>query len=102
MLDRLGRALLPPVSMIQFSTYTRVPGSVSIQKLRTVPLGTGSFYGSTGKSHMVAPRRSGVFETCLVLLSFGYDLPLLREVLYIQYVAAPLLVPARGSSLVAA
>ena len=37
--------------MLDFSTYTRVPGSVSIQKLRTVPLGTGSFYGSTGKSH---------------------------------------------------
>mgnify|MGYP007007681575 CR=1 FL=1 len=42
MLDRLGRALLPPVSMIQFSTYTRVPGSVSIQKIRSVQTGTGS------------------------------------------------------------
>ena len=42
MLDRLGRALLPPVSMIQYySTYTRVPGSVSIHKLRTVPLWYG-------------------------------------------------------------
>ena len=31
-------ALLPPVSMIQhYSTYTRVTGSVSIQKIRSVP-----------------------------------------------------------------
>ncbi len=42
MLDRFGGALLPPVSMIQhYSTYTRVPGSVSIQKIRSVPYGYG-------------------------------------------------------------
>ena len=42
LLDRFGVALLPPVSMIQhYSTYIRVTGSVSIQKIRSVPYGYG-------------------------------------------------------------
>ncbi len=55
MLDRLGGALLPPVSMIQYySTYIRVPGSVSIHKLRTVPLWYGEPFAL-----MVNPTHGG-------------------------------------------
>ena len=56
--------------------------SVSIQKLRTVPLGTGSFYGSTGKSHMVAPLCSQVRVPLELLPFLRLVFTTLYEVLY--------------------
>jgi hypothetical protein len=49
MLDRLGLALIPPLSMLQFSAYTHVPGSVSFQKIRSVPY----WYGERGAFPLV-------------------------------------------------
>ena len=53
-------------------------------------------FGSIGLSYMVAPRRTQDLSRSTFL---QLDLPLCSARGTLQYVAAPLLVPARGSSL---
>ena len=65
-----------------FFTWDHSLPSVSIQKLRTVPLGTGSFYGSTGKFHMVAPLLCSQVRVPLKLPFFRLVFTIIYEVLY--------------------
>ena len=95
LLDRVWAALISTHMYDIFSTYTRVTGSVTIQKLCTVAPRYGELLALLVYLTWLLHVGSG-FETCLVPLSFGKIYHSLRGTL--QYVAAPLLVPARGSS----
>jgi hypothetical protein len=84
---------------LHYSTYTRVPGSVSIHILRTVVLDYGELLAllviPTWLLHWF-PR----FESLSNCVPLAWNLPLSAR--YLQYVAAPLLVPARGALVVVA
>ena len=70
LLDRVWAALISTHMYDIFSTYTRVPGSVSIHNLRTVAPRYGELLALLVYLTWLLHVGPG-FETCLVPLSFG-------------------------------
>ena len=70
LLDRVWAALISTNMYDIFSTYTRVPGSVSIHNLRTVAPRYGELLALLVYLTWLLHVGPG-FETCLVPLSFG-------------------------------
>ena len=70
LLDRVWAALISTNMYDIFSTYTRVPGSVSIHNLQTVAPRYGELLALLVYLTWLLHVGPG-FETCLVPLSFG-------------------------------
>ena len=70
LLDRVWAALISTNMYDIFSTYTRVPGSVSIHNLHTVAARYGELLALLVYLTWLLHVGPG-FETCLVPLSFG-------------------------------